>query len=140
MEDRFEITEQIAKYAQLWDRKDADAFSQLFTEDGVFEWHFANASEQPPLLTGRENILHYAKNAHAGRLAGRQSRHHFSGLVFETLTETSATTEHMFMVTHVTAEAPPVIRSTGIYRIAWRKTENGWLMSHRKLFVDRRAD
>jgi len=140
LEDRLQITDQIAKYAQTWDRKDAEAFSELFTEDGVLEWHFADASEQPPLLAGRENILHYAKSAYAGRLAGRQSRHHFSGLVFETLTETKALTEHMFMVTHVVQNEPPVVRSTGTYLIEWRKTDNDWLMSHRKLYVDRRAD
>lgn len=140
MEDRFEISDQIAKYSQLWDRKDADAFSQLFTEDAVLEWHFADATEQPPLLRGRENILKYARKAHAGRLAGRQSRHHFSGLVFESLTEDTAVTEHMFMVTHVLLDQPPILRSTGIYQIEWRKTDTGWLMSRRKLHVDRRAE
>ena len=140
MEDRFEISDQIAKYSQLWDRKDADAFSQLFTEDAVLEWHFADATEQPPLLRGRENILKYARKAHAGRLAGRQSRHHFSGLVFESLTQDTAVTEHMFMVTHVLLDQPPILRSTGIYQIEWRKTDTGWLMSRRKLHVDRRAE
>lgn len=140
LEDRVQISEQIARYSQLWDRKDAEAFSELFTEDGVLEWHFADASEQPPLLTGRDNILKYASKAHAGRLAGRQSRHHFSGLVFESLTTDRAETEHMFMVTHVLPNEPPIVRSTGIYQIEWRKTDDRWLMSHRKLLVDRRAD
>lgn len=140
LEDRTLIADQIAKYSQLWDRKDAEAFSKLFTEDAVMEWQFADAAEQPPLLTGRDNILKYSRKAHAGRLAGRQSRHHFSGLVFENVTESSAITEHMFMVTHVTPSEPPIVRSTGIYRIEWRKTDEGWLMSHRKLLVDRRAD
>jgi len=140
LEDRARIADQVAKYAQLWDRKDLEAFSQLFTEDAVIEWHFADATEQPPLLKGRENILQYGHKAQAERLAGRQSRHHFSNLIFEDLTETSARTEHMFMVTHVTPSNPPIVRSTGIYRIEWRKTDEGWLMSHRKLFIDRRAD
>ena len=140
LDDRALIADQIARYAQLWDRKDAEAFSELFTEDAVMEWHFANSTEAPPSLAGRENILSYARKAHAGRLAGRQSRHHFSGLVFENVTETSALTEHMFMVTHVTPEDPPVVRSTGIYRVEWRKTDDGWRMSNRKLYVDRRAD
>lgn len=140
LEDRLQISDQIARYSQLWDRKDAEGFSELFTDDGVLEWHFADASEQPPSLTGRDNILQYARKAHAGRLAGRQSRHHFSGLVFERLTDETAFTEHMFMVTHVLLDEPPIVRSTGIYQIEWRKTDRGWLMSHRKLFVDRRAD
>ena len=140
LRDRTLIADQIAKYAQLWDRKDVEAFSKLFTEDAVIEWHFANTDQQPPSLQGRDNILQYGHKAQAERLAGRQSRHHFSGLIFEDITETSALTEHMFMVTHVTQSEPPIVRSTGIYRIEWRKTDEGWLMSHRKLFVDRRAD
>ncbi|MEM6652098.1 MAG: nuclear transport factor 2 family protein [Pseudomonadota bacterium] len=140
LEDRALIADQVARYAQFWDRKDVEAFSKLFTEDAVIEWHFADATEQPPVLKGRENILQYGHQAQAGRLAGRQSRHHFSNLIFENLTETSALTEHMFMVTHVTPNDPPIVRSTGIYRIAWRKTDEVWLMSHRKLFVDRRAN
>jgi len=140
LEDRAQIAEQIAKYAQLWDRKDADAFAQLFTEDAVLEWHFADTSDQPPKLSGRQTILDYARKAHAGRLAGRQSRHHFSGLVFDSLSETEASTEHMFMVTHVLADQPPIVRSTGLYQIEWRKTDSGWLMSHRTLLVDRKAD
>lgn len=139
LEDRLKISDQIARYAQVWDRKDADAFSNLFTEDAVLEWHFADAADQPPSLTGRANILKYARKAHAGRLAGRQSRHHFSGLVFEHLSEDEALTEHIFMVTHVLPDEPPILRSTGIYKIEWRKTGDEWLMSHRKLYVDRRA-
>ncbi|MEM9572760.1 MAG: nuclear transport factor 2 family protein [Pseudomonadota bacterium] len=140
LEDRLQISEQIARYSQYWDRKDAESFSQLFTEDGVLEWHFADASEQPPTLTGRANILQYAQKAHLSRLAGRQSRHHFSGLVFESLSADRASTEHMFMVTHVLPNEPPILRSTGIYQIEWIKTEDRWLMSHRKLFVDRKAE
>ena len=137
LENRALIADQIAKYAQLWDRKDADGFAALFTEDAVLEWHFKNTDKQLQTLVGRENILKYARKAHAGRLAGRQSRHHFSGLIFESVAGTSALTEHMYMVTHVTPSEPPTVRSTGIYQIEWRKTDNGWLMSHRKLFVDR---
>ena len=140
LNDRLQITDQIARYAQSWDRKDADAFSELFADDGVLEWHFADASEQPPALTGRENILHYARKAHADRLAGRQSRHHFSGLVFESITESSALTEHIFMVTHALPNELPMVRSTGIYRIEWSKTGDTWLMSKRTLLIDRLPD
>ena len=137
LQDRTLITDQIANYSELWDRKDADAFSMLFTDDATIEWQLGDAPEQPPAVTGRDNILKYAQQAHNGRLAGRQSRHHFSGLTFEELSRTDAVTEHMFMVTHVVPGEKPVLAATGIYRITWKKTDQGWLMTHRKLFVDR---
>ncbi|MEM6703253.1 MAG: nuclear transport factor 2 family protein [Acidobacteriota bacterium] len=137
LEDRALISDQLSSYAQLWDRKAAEEFTDLFTENGTMEWHMAGAAEQPPAVAGRADILEYARQAHEGRLAGRQSRHHFSGLVFEELSAESARTEHRFMVTHVVPGEPPVVTATGIYRITWRKTDDGWLMAHRKLFVDR---
>ncbi|MEM8936816.1 MAG: nuclear transport factor 2 family protein [Pseudomonadota bacterium] len=136
LQDRTLIADQVTKYAELWDRKDADAFSKLFTEDATIEWQLNDGSDQPPAVTGRANILQYAQDTHQGRLAGRQSRHHFSGLVFEELTGRDAVTEHMFMSTHVIPGEKPVVAATGIYRITWRKTDGAWLMAHRKLYVD----
>ncbi|MEM1380126.1 MAG: nuclear transport factor 2 family protein [Pseudomonadota bacterium] len=137
LEDRVAITEQLARYAQSWDRKDAEAVVALLTEDATFEWEFSLADEQPPLVTGREAILQYAQHAHQTRLAGRQSRHHFSGLVFEELTATKAVTENIFEVTHHVPGETPVVIATGLYRINWVKTDDGWRMAYRKLLVDR---
>ncbi len=137
LQDRTLIADQVTKYSELWDRKDAEEFSKLFTEDATIEWRLGDETDQPPAVTGRANILQYAQQAHEGRLAGRQSRHHFSGLTFEELSGTDAVTEHMFMVTHVIPGEEPVLAATGIYRITWKKTDQGWLMAHRKLYVDR---
>ncbi|NRA28917.1 MAG: nuclear transport factor 2 family protein [Parvularculaceae bacterium] len=135
--DRAAITDQLARYAQSWDRKDAKAVVALLTEDATFEWEFLLAEEQPPLVTGREAILQYARHAHETRLEGRQSRHHFSGLVFEELTPTEALTENIFEVTHHVPGQTPVVIATGLYRINWVKTDEGWRMAYRKLLVDR---
>ncbi|MEM1176269.1 MAG: nuclear transport factor 2 family protein [Pseudomonadota bacterium] len=135
--DRQAIADQVTEYGRLWDLKDADGVSRLFTEDGVMEWHLAGAQQQPPLAKGRAAIAQYSRQAHEVRLAGRQSRHHFSGLVFHELSETEALTEHVFMVTHVIPGEPPVLVASGLYRINWQKTGEAWLMTHRKLHVDR---
>lgn len=137
LKDRVLIADQLARYSQLWDRKDSEGVVQLVAEDGAFEWHLTGAEQQPPVVRGRENILKYAKQAHGKRLAGKQSRHHFTGLVFEELTENAAVTEHMMLVTHVVSGEKPVLAATGVYKIDWIKTDDDWLMSHRKLFVDR---
>lgn len=137
LQDRALIADQVAKYAQLWDRKDAKNFSLLFTEDATIEWHIASADSQPPSVTGRDKILQYSFKAHQERIGDRQSRHHFSGLVFEEISTTHAVTEHVFMVTHVAPGETPILKGSGTYKIEWKKTDQGWLISHRKLYVDR---
>lgn len=137
LKDRAEISQQVSRYAQLWDRKDADTFATLFAEDGIMEWRFASAPDDRPVVSGRAEIQRYAKHAFETRLAGKQSRHHFTGLVFEDLSETGAVTEHTVLVTHTVATERPTLAASGVYRITWRKTEQSWLIAHRTLFVDR---
>ena len=54
-------------------------------------------------LEGRASILEYARQSHKGRLADRQTRHYFSGIVFLELNAESAITENMALITHQTA-------------------------------------
>ncbi|MCE7998833.1 MAG: nuclear transport factor 2 family protein [Rhodobiaceae bacterium] len=136
LEERMRIADQLAKYAQLWDRKAAKEFAELFTEDGIMDRHVAGALDEASVVRGRAEILSYAKASYDRRLKDRQSRHHFSGLVFEELSEDTALTEHTFLVTHKMAGKAPFIVASGTYRLRWRKTGDRWLMSHRTLFAD----
>ena len=79
------------------------------------------ADQQPPVVEGREDILKYACQAHGKHLAGKRSRHHFTGLVYEQLTADEAVTERMMLVTHVVPGEKPVVATTGIYKINWKK-------------------
>ena len=137
VEDRFAIGDQLTQYSYRWDGKDAAGFAALFTDDGVMErYRDGNLVPESELL-GNEAIFDYAHASHHGRLADRQTRHHFSGLVFLELTATSALTENMALITHQTAaDSAPVIRSSGIYRITWLKQSDGWKMAKRMLFTD----
>lgn len=135
--DRLAVADILAQYSYRWDGKDAAAFAALFTEDGVMERWRDGALVPGSRVEGRQAILDYARTSHRGRLADRQTRHHFSGLVFLELDEDSAVTENMALITHQTA-ADPVARiaSSGIYRNSWRKTPAGWRISRRILFTD----
>ena len=135
--DQLAIGQQVARYAQYWDRKSADDFVTLFTPEGLMERYVAGALHEASVVRGRDQILEYAKASHSGRLAGRQSRHHFSNLVFEQLTSRTARTEHTFVVTHQLPGQAPVMMASGFYRIDWRKMGNVWLIDQRKLYVDR---
>jgi len=136
-EDRLAIAEMLAQYSYRWDSKDSSGFADLFTFDAVMErWREGTLVENSRVV-GKEAIHQYAKRSHEGRLADRQTRHHFSGLVFLELTSQTAVTENMALITHQTAEAQAAfIASSGIYRNSWQKTPNGWRISKRILFTD----
>ena len=138
IEDRLAITDALSLYAHRWDAKDAEGFAALFTEDGVMEVHVGGALLEGSRVVGREAILDYARTAHAGRLADRQSRHHFSSIVFVELEAERAVTDNAALVTHQTAQDPtPVVVTSGVYRNTWQKTADGWRIRERVLSVDR---
>lgn len=137
LQDRTLIAEMLAQYSYRWDGKDAAAFAALFTEDGEMERWVSGERVEGSVVSGKEGILEYARDSHQGRLADRQTRHHFSALVFLELSDNWAVTENMALITHQTANNPPAIASSGIYRISWRKTGQGWRMEKRILLSDR---
>jgi len=137
LQDRVLIGEMLAQYSYRWDGKDSAGFAALFTEDGEMERWVSGARVDGSVVTGRTGIFEYARSSHQGRLADRQTRHHFSGLVFKELSENYAVTENMALITHQTAGNSPAIASSGIYRITWRKTGQGWRMAQRILLTDR---
>ncbi len=138
IEDRLLIAEQLAQYSYRWDGKDAVGFSELFTEDGIMERWSRGELIAGSRVTGRQAIREYASTSHTGRLADRQTRHHFSGLVFLELTSVHAVTENMALITHQPiGQAAAHITASGIYRNIWRKTAGGWRIAERVLFNDR---
>ena len=135
---RLEITDHLTQYSYRWDSKDSNGFAELFTDDGIMERWRAGRLVDGSQVVGRHAILGYAKASHEGRLADRQTRHHFSGLVFLELSAEAAVTENMALITHQTAEdRVPFISSSGVYRNTWKKTADGWRITKRVLVTDR---
>lgn len=141
LQDRAAIADMLTQYSYRWDGKQALEFSELFTEDASMERKLNGEEEIAAApLVGRGAIYEYALNAHATRLADRQSRHHMSGLVFLELTPGTAETQNMAIITHQRAQDQVAfISSSGIYRISWRKTAEGWRIARRLLISDRFA-
>ena len=137
LDSRLQIMENLAQYSYRWDGKDSDGFANLFTEDGVMERRVEGELVPGSRVEGKAAILDYARRSHQGRLADRQTRHHFSALIFLELTADQAVTENMALITHQTAgSGRPFISGSGIYRITWRKTQQGWKMTSRVLSSD----
>lgn len=138
VEDRLQIMENLAQYSYRWDGKDSEGFASLFTEDGIMERQVGGELIPGSRVQGKAAILVYASRSHQGRLADRQTRHHFSAVIFLQLSADQAVTQNMALITHQIAGGnPPFISGSGIYRITWRKTQQGWKMTRRVLHSDR---
>mgnify|MGYP003684904809 FL=1 len=137
LSNKMVIAETLTQYPYRWDSKKTQSFAELFTEDAVMERWRKGALIEGSRLQGKAAIFEYADNAHTGRLADRQTRHHFSNLVFLELSDRNAVTENMALITHQTAEdAVARVASSGIYRISWEKSAGEWKIAKRILFVD----
>ena len=136
IEDRFAISEQIAEYAYRWDSKDAVAFSKLFAADASMDWVIGGQVEERRVV-GRDAIFSYAQTSFKERIGKKQSRHHFSNLVFKELSANEAVTKHMVLVTHLSPGQMPKVITNGYYRTEWKRINGQWLITRRTLFVDR---
>lgn len=137
LSNKMVIAETLTQYPYRWDSKKTQSFAELFTEDAVMERWRKGALIEGSRLQGKAAIFEYADNAHTGRLADRQTRHHFSNLVFLELSDRNAVTENMALITHQTTEdAVARVASSGIYRISWEKSAGEWKIAKRILFVD----
>ena len=135
--DKLAIAAVIAQYSYTWDSKDAEAFSNLFTDDAVSEVWLPGKSNPFSRTETRQNILTKAKIAHTSRLADLQTRHHQSALIFLEISANSARTQNMVLITHqAPSDKAPILKYSGIYRDTWRKTEQGWRFLHRALYLD----
>jgi hypothetical protein len=141
VEDRLAIIQKIAEYSYTFDGKDAERWSQLFTEDGIWESILKEAEEPTERLEGRSMIRDWAARRHGTIPDTYRSFHHQSGTLFDELTDHTACTRTMLILTGHDMSKPDALKSgatiaaTGIYFDDWRKTEEGWLISRRVLVL-----
>ena len=139
LEDTFFINEVIATYSYTWDSADPDGWVDVFTNDGVMEFHRKESVDPEERFVGRTALHELAVNSFSGR--GRnQPRHYQTGTVFLDLRAETAQTRTMVAVTWLPAgEITASINWTGIYIDDWRKTETGWKIARRALHLDQPA-
>src|SRR5690242_6123597 len=109
VEDKLAIQDVIAQYSYAYDAKDAEAFAQLFVEDGIFEVIVPGESSPRVRLLSRAAIRDWAAQRHQFN-AGSQARHYQSGLLFDELTAETASSRVMLLLTRQGAlDAAPVL-------------------------------
>lgn len=130
-EDMLAIQQVIAQYSYTFDFKDAEGWANLFTEDGVWESYRGNNTEPGTSLKSRQEIRQWAESSMERRLEGSYNLHHQTALLFDELTDDSAQTRTMVLITaHDATDEPNRISLTGYYQTRWRKTAQGWLIEH----------
>jgi hypothetical protein len=136
-DDKLAIQEIIAKYSYAYDSKDAEAFAQLFLENAIFEVIDPGASIPTVRLSSRVAIREWAAQRHEQNAAS-QARHYQSGILFNELTDETASTRTMLLLTQQSGpDAVPLLHLTGVYHDKWRKIREGWRIAHRTARVDR---
>jgi hypothetical protein len=137
-EDRIAILEVIAKYSYTYDSLDAEGFASLFLDDALWEYYFAGEDEPEIRLTSRDEIREWAIPRLKDRVGKFISRHHQTSTVFESVSEDSAQTQTMVLVTHHEVGEPhPVATLSGVYHDTWKKTAEGWKFAQRILYTDK---
>jgi uncharacterized protein (TIGR02246 family) len=114
-EDLEEIRTLLARYCFAIDSLDADAWADLFTEDGVFHY----ALGEP--LVGREALRQFVSMVPG-------DRHH---LTMNELIEVDGDNATVRAYALVTKESPPVISAVGEYEDMLRRTADGWRFARR---------
>jgi uncharacterized protein (TIGR02246 family) len=114
-EDIEGIRKLLAQYCFAIDSLNADAWADLFTEDGVF--HYALGDP----LVGRDALRQFVSMVPA-------DRHHLTMNEVIEVDGDQATAQSYALVTK---ESPPVISAVGDYEDTLRRTPDGWRFAHR---------
>lgn len=128
VEDMLAIQQVIARYSYTFDVGDANGWANLFTEDGVWEDYNAKPSYA---VKGHAELREFAAMRYRQKTPGLVYFHHQSGVLFDELTENTAKTRVMVIITIHKPPDPPHIIITAIYTDKWIKTSKGWLFKHR---------
>jgi len=134
--DMLRIRQVIAEYSYTFDSRNSVGWSELFTDDAV--WEFIGPQDSQPLirLEGRDEILDWARTRHREIPENISSYHHQSGMSFESLTPNTARTRVMVLISsHDNTQSAPRIEISlvGIYHDEWVKTSEGWKFARRTL-------
>ena len=128
-EDRAEIQQLHARYAQGTDFRQGDMWLSVFTDDAVFQ-PGTHAAE----VIGMEALTEWRRQNFAARPADRQNRHWNSGWVI-TPTPEGAEGRLYYLGVNVTS-GRPVLGGSGHYEDVYVKTADGWRIKQRRAVSD----
>ena len=135
LQDRAHLLDLISRYSHTWDNKDAEAWTELFTDDAVSQMYLAGEF----VAEARSNVerLAFANLRHnLFRRKGVQTRHLQTNTIL-TCSDESVYGETIFLVTwQYENEAVPRLVHSGVYRDEFVHTASGWKFVRREIRLD----
>ena len=132
-EDKLEILENISRYSYGADGTQAEGYTGVFTEDGIFKGRAGQPDEIVLKGHGQLRAFHMAAVSQRG---SRRNRHHQSTTIFLELTESRAITRTYLMTTTIQEGKSPLAGLTSIYEDEFIKTPEGWRIKYRQILPD----
>jgi hypothetical protein len=136
VEDQLELLRLEGAYAYFFDRKEAQAWAGLFTEDGAYSRRPLAGMGEPVFIQGRANLARYCET-------NRVSCLHMLHLPHFMVDGDAATSRILSEYRGKVIEPgrSTQTRTAGCYDVAYRRTNEGWRIRSRvNTFYDRQVD
>ena len=136
VEDQLELLRLEGAYAFFFDRKEAQAWAGLFTEDGVYSRRQLAGTGAPVFIQGRANLTRYCAS-------NRVSCLHMLHLPHFAIDGDAATSRILVSYRGKVIENghSTQTESIGCYDVSYRRTIEGWRIHHRvNAIYDRQVD
>jgi hypothetical protein len=135
IEDQLELLRLEGAYAFFFDRKEAQGWAGLFTDDGVYSRRQPPGMGEPIFIQGRANLARYCES---NRISCILMLHlpHFA------IDGDAATSRILVQYRGQVMEPgrPSQTESVGCYDVSYRRTGEGWRIHHRvNTFYDRQV-
>lgn len=134
--ERQEILDLISRYSYAWDRKDADGWVALFTDNATLVV-YRGGTLRSELRSNGARLAAARAALGSQREQGVQMRHLQTNTVLERLSDGAVQGETMITVLRQEPGAPtPKPHMTGTYHDRFEKTRSGWKFTRRELRAD----
>lgn len=137
--DRAAIHDLVSQYSMTWDGKDAQGYTDLFTDDGLLEFRFApNGEVVQTSLHGKEQILAFAQKSHQTFIEnGVQTRHYQTNTLLRRVNGQQVIGTTMVLIAQqFQGERAPRIVHSGVYTDTFVKVRGEWRFASRVLRID----
>ena len=127
-DDHVELINLEARYAKCWDQADGPGWADVFTADGVFEVEPVGG-RAPFVARGREELAAFCTDFN-GKFIGV----HLPSLPYIEIDGDEATGHvnfHFVAIGRLASAHTMTRTATGHYEVSYRRTGDGWRMSHR---------
>jgi ketosteroid isomerase-like protein len=142
-EDRAMIENLQARYLFALDFRDADAYAETFTEDGILDYGVGEIQGRDAI---RQMVLNLRANAEARQaedtsgLRPAANRHNITNIVIEIDGDTAVATAYWFHMSNANPERGAQLTSFGHYEDELVKVDGEWLFSKRKIYNEQVAE